>query len=317
MNSLKELAKVLKKSKKIALFTHINPDSDALGSVFAMYYSLQSMGKIAEVFIEDKVPEQNKRIIDEKLINSGECNVHDFDTFLCCDVSDINRLGKYSHVYDLKNNTIVLDHHIATKLIGKYNHIDASISSACELVYDLLKQMKVKMSNKALTCIYMGLASDTGSFINSNTNEHSFKIAHELAAAGVDMNFVNEVLFKSITKKEIIFMQHLWNNYKTDKEIAYIVVDYKTLQALKGDYTDCSNYSAKLLQVEGMKYSFSLVEREPGLYSVSLRSRAGYNVRSVAEMLGGGGHMCASGAKFKSTNIAKIKREILKALKEG
>lgn len=317
MNSLKDLAKVLKKSKKIALFTHINPDSDAIGSVFALFYAFRATGKEVDIFIEDKLPSPNKRIVDETVVKTGECNVADYDTFMCCDVSDLNRLGKYSQVYDLKNNTIVLDHHMTTKLIGRYNYIDASISSASELVYDLLKLMKIKMTNKVLTCIYMGLTSDTGSFINSNTNEHSFKVAHEIARAGVDMNFVNEILFKSVTKKQIGFKQYLWNNYKLEKDIAYIVVDYKTLQELKGDYSDCSNFSAKLIQIENIKYSFSLIEREPGFVSLSLRSRAGYNVRAVAEKLGGGGHICASGAKFQAANITKIKKEVLKAIKEN
>ena len=279
MNSLKDIAKVLKKSKKVALFTHINPDSDALGSVFAMYYALKAQGKEAEIFIKDEISAINKRLVDTKLINTGECNITVFDTFVCCDVSEPHRICSNTNIFNLTNNTIVLDHHITAQLIGKYNHIDASISSCCELVYDLIKLMKVRLNNKILSCVYMGLTSDTNSFVNSNTNEHSFKVAHEIAKSGLDLNVINEIIYKSVTKKEISFKQYLWNNYKTDKDIAYILMDYKTLQSLKGNSTDCSGYSSKLLAIENINYSFSLIEKEPGLMTLSMRSRAGYNGR--------------------------------------
>lgn len=316
MNSLKELAKALKKSKKVALFTHISPDSDALGSVFAMYHALNSLGKQAVIFIEENYSDANKHLIDEKLINRDVCNSADFDTFLCCDASSLQRLGKYADVFDIKNNTIVLDHHYCTKHIARFNHVDASMSSCSELVYELLKIMKVRFNNKILSYIYMGLTSDTNSFINSNTNAHSFKVAYELAKAGVDMNAINEALFRSVTKTEIRFKQFLWTNYKIDKDIAYIIVRYKDLQELQGDNKDCSGYSAKLLTIDKVKYSFSLVEKEPGLISLSMRSRKGSNVRSVAEKLGGGGHICAAGAKFKGTNLNKIKKEIIQSIRD-
>ena len=161
----------------------------------------------------------------------------------------------------------------------------------------------------------MGLTSDTNSFVNSNTNAHSFKVAYELAKAGVDMNAINEALFRSVTKREIRFKQFLWTNYKIDKEIAYIVVSYKNLQELKGDHKDCSGFSAKLLTIDHVKYSFSLVEKEPGVLTLSMRSRKGSNVRSVAEKLGGGGHICAAGAKFQGKNLSKIKNEIIEAIR--
>ena len=317
MNSLKDLAKVLKKSKRIALFTHVSPDFDALGSVFALYYSLKNMAKEPEIFIEEQLSTKQKSLVEEKLINHGECDQTKFDTFVCCDVSDIKRLGAYSSIYEGNNNTIVLDHHLAVQLIGKYNHIDASISSCAELVYDLLKIMKVKFSTKTLSMVYAGLASDTNSFINTNTNEHSFRVAYEITKAGVDTNFINETLFKTLTKTQISFQQYLWNNYKINKDCAYILLDNKTLQSLKGEEGDYSGFSAKLISIQNVKYSFSLVEKEPGVVTVSLRSRKGYDVRSVAEKLGGGGHLCASGAKINTSNLSKIKTEILKAINQA
>ncbi|MBO5394382.1 MAG: DHH family phosphoesterase [Clostridia bacterium] len=317
MNSLKDIAKVLKKAKRIALFTHNNPDSDALGCVFGLYYAFKTMGKEAEIFIKDEIPYVNQRLIDTKLINSGECSPTQFDTFMCCDVSELQRIGCGDNIFNLTNNTIVLDHHITAQLIGKYNHIDASISSCSELVYDLLKLMKVRFNAKILSCIYMGLSADTNSFINANTNAHSFKVAYEIAKFGIDLTTINEVIYKSMSKDEIAFKQYLWNNYKAEKDVAYIVMDYKTLQELKGNNSSCSNFSSKLLSIDKINYAFSLIEKEPGVLSLSMRSRSGYNVRIVAEKFGGGGHTCAAGAKIASKAINKIKKEIVSAIRQS
>ena len=316
MNSLKEIAKVLKKSNKIALFGHISTDFDALGSLFSLYHSLKSLGKQPTVFVQDKLTEQQKLFVDVDLIESGDCDISAFDTFVCCDVSDKKMLGKYAHIYNCTNNTIVLDHHVATQLIGKYNYIDASMSSCSELVYELLKLLKVRFTSKILSYVYIGLSSDTKSFVNSNTNEHSFKVAYEIAKFGIDMNRVNEVLYKTKTRKEISFQQYLWNNYKIQRDCAYFTIDYKTLQELKGDHTNCSGFSGKLICIEKVNYAFTIIEKEPGLLTVSLRSKMGYNVRKVAEKFGGGGHICASGASVKNVKIPQIKNEILKSIKE-
>ncbi|MBQ8444406.1 MAG: hypothetical protein IJX25_03545, partial [Clostridia bacterium] len=101
-----------------------------------------------------------------------------------------------------------------------------------------------------------------------------------------------------------------------DKDIAYILMDYKTLQSLKGNSTDCSGYSSKLLTIENINYSFSLIEKEPGLMTLSMRSRAGYNVRLASEKLGGGGHSCAAGAKINATSLNKIKKEVIDAIRQ-
>ena len=55
---LKKIADVLKKSEKIAIFTHINPDGDALGSSFGMKRVLDSMGKNATVYLGEEMPQK-------------------------------------------------------------------------------------------------------------------------------------------------------------------------------------------------------------------------------------------------------------------
>ena len=42
--------------KRFLITSHIDPDGDALGSVFSLYWVLKSLGKEACVYLKDNVP---------------------------------------------------------------------------------------------------------------------------------------------------------------------------------------------------------------------------------------------------------------------
>lgn len=311
MNKLKEIAKVIKKAKSIALFMHISPDYDALASSFALYYTMKKMNKVVEIFSKDKLNSTQKKIFDETIINNKSCKRENFDLFICSDVSSLNRLGDYSNIFTTKDKTIIIDHHVCNEEIGYYNYINNNRSSCSEIIFDLLKLLPPKLDLKIATLLYAGLSSDTASFINSNTNEFSLSTAYNLTKMGVNINQINQILYETRTLKEIDFKKYLWNNYKIKKDCAYCLMDYDTLKMLKGKKSDCISYSKSLISIENINYSFSIVEEKKGEYNLSMRSKIGFDVRKVAEKVGGGGHICAAGAKFQAKNINEASKIIL------
>ena len=56
MISLSELSSKLKQEKSVALFCHIRPDGDTLGSALALSNALKNLGIRAQVFCDDLVP---------------------------------------------------------------------------------------------------------------------------------------------------------------------------------------------------------------------------------------------------------------------
>ena len=77
---------------------------------------------------------------------------------------------------------------------------------------------------------------------------------------------------------------------------------------------DCDGFSRKLLTILGINKSFSLIEKSKNLYSVSFRSCSTTDVRKAAIKLGGGGHMCASGATFEAKTMAEAKKMVFDAI---
>ncbi len=314
MDSLKEISKQIKKAKSIAIFTHISPDCDALGSSYALMTALTQMKINADIYIKEALTNEQIKLFNENRILRAECNTAQYDLFIATDVSSLNRLGDYSEIFsNEKNLTIVLDHHHCDKLIGKLNYIDTNSSSASEIVFLLLKELKVDIKSEIATMLFAGLTADTSSFQNSNTNAKSFLNAYELCELNAETIKVNQILYESKTEHEMLFNKYLLNNFKIINNCAYIAIDKKILKKLNGSKADCSFFSRALVSIENIVYGFSIVEEDNGLFSLSLRAKDGYNVKVIAEKFGGGGHICAAGAKLFAKNIKEATNMVLEA----
>ena len=317
-NSLKQIAKEIKKAKSIAIFTHINPDFDAFGSSMPLYYVLKKLNKHVVLFSKNKLTYQEGLLLDPSIICSEDCREDDFDLFISTDTPALHRLGDYSKIFEnTNNNTIVLDHHNNYDLKGKFNFIDPTYSSCSEITFEILKLMKVKIEPFVATILYAGLSSDTNSFVNGNTNSASFMHGYELSKLNADLIGVNQKLYRTKTLVEIDFKKYLYANYKVKDDIAYCVIDYKTIKSLKGEKVNCSGFSTDLISIENINYSFSITEDETGLYDISFRAKQGFSVNNIASALGGGGHVCASGAKIKAKSADSLVKKVISLIEKN
>ena len=314
MNNFFRIIRTIKKAKKIAVFTHVDPDPDAIGSSLALTKALTKIKKTVDLYIMDKFTDSENAIFDKSPMRQDECNPNEYDLMITTDVPSIFRLGIYGEVVSNFENTIVLDHHMNVDLLGKYAYIDTDSSSCCEIVFKLIRRMGIKVDKEMATYLYAGLSSDTNSFTNSNVNVKSFKNAYHLLKLGANVNEINEKQYKMRTKKEIIFRNYLWNNYVQHKNSAYILIDRKTLKKLKGSKDDCNNFSSELVSINGIDYGFAIIEVDDKSFYVSMRSKVGYDVRKIATELGGGGHLCAAATTLTAKSINSAKNKIFRIL---
>ena len=105
-NDLKQIAEDIKEADSIALFTHISPDCDAVGSVYSMHDALSSLGKKVAIFSKDEMKAEDKLLFDSSLI-SRECSSDEFDLFIACDVPASHRLGEYEEIFLAKDTRII------------------------------------------------------------------------------------------------------------------------------------------------------------------------------------------------------------------
>lgn len=310
-NTFKEIKKAIKKAKAVAVFTHINPDYDALGSAMSMVLACRNMGKKSYLFTKDKLTDRQELIFDKSLVLNTKSDLESFDLYISVDTPRIERLGEYGQDFIKYENTIVIDHHNNNGLVGKLNYVNINYSSCSEIVLKILCKIKNTINSNVASYLFSGISGDTGTFTNTNVNENSFSSALQLLKLGADITSINEKQYKNRTKKDIDFERYLLNNFTTVKDCAYCLIDSDTLKQMKGKKSDCDNFSSELIKIQGINYSFSIIEDKKGIYHISLRSMNRYDVRKIAEKLGGGGHVCAAGATITAGDILEAKNKVL------
>ena len=313
----KKLKTTIKTATNIAVFAHIRPDCDALGSALSLKEGLEKLGKSVDFFSKDKLTLNQLAIFGESEIKSDDCDFDRYDMLISVDASSFDRLGAYAEGFASHTCTLILDHHRGNNLTGTFKYVFPEYSSCSEMVMELLNFLKIKIDKHMASLLYSGLSADTNSFINTNVNYNSFYVALKLISLGADVNKINELQYKNKTKIEVECKKYLWSNFKYCDDVSYIVVSNKALSEMGATKPDCDNFSNELLSIQGIHYSFSLIEEEQGKINLSMRSKDGYNVQKIASSLGGGGHLCASGATILNKTLQEALDIVLNEVRKS
>lgn len=308
MIEFREAKKYIKKANKIYVVGHINPDGDSIGSSFSMCLALRKMGKDVSVIIP-----RHSGIFDFlPYIDTGKTSIEEdeIDLLIVVDSSDMSRIALSAEDIKKAKNIVMIDHHKKTNLYGKVNVIDETCPATCQLVYEFLTYLKVKIDVDIATYIYSGILTDTGSFNYSTTNERTLAIVSKLLGLGIDFARICKQLNDTIKESKLKLIATAINNMEVyeNGKIRYTYVDYETLSKLGVDEEDAEGMTNYLRMVEGTEVAIYVRGKENGTNKVSLRSGDKVDVSILAILFGGGGHKRASGYTMpESIEISKQK----------
>lgn len=315
MLEFKEAKKYIKNAKKIYVVGHINPDGDSIGSSFAMYLSLKKIGKDVNVIIPkhseifDFLPhmDEAKQSIEEDEI----------DLLIAVDSSDIKRLALSEEDIKKAKNIIMIDHHKRSSVYGKVNVIDEFCPATCQLVYEFITYLKVKIDIDIATYIYSGILTDTGSFNYSTTNERTLAIVSKLVGLGINFSYICKKLNDTIKESKLKLIALAINNMEVyeNGKIRYTYVDYDTISKLGVDEEDAEGMTNYLRMVEGTEVAVYVRGKSNGTNKVSLRSGDTVDVGAIAILFGGGGHKRASGYTMPE-DVETSKQKLLAELRK-
>lgn len=305
----------LNSSETISIFTHIRPDGDCLGSALALGIALENEGKKVDYFCPSIINESFMFLPNIKRFNKQKYK--HYDLAIAVDCSDLNRLSQTADIFNGANKTIKIDHHVSNDNFAELNYV-YQLPSTCEIVYDLLNQMKLPITKDIATALYSGVSSDTGCFMHSNTTNYTHKVASELIDLGADFNTANFWLFKFKTLGQIELIKCAYNNmcFLENNKIVLVYVKIKDLE--KCNLTNLDSYILvnNFVGIKGVDLTVVLTEDTPNFYFVSFRGNDNIRCDKIAETFGGGGHINASGCKIRGT-IQTIKNKIIKAYKDN
>lgn len=294
----------LKKAENVGIFTHINPDGDAMGSAFSLKAVLEDMGKSAKVFYSGVA--ESKLL--EMVVGAAETdeNTEGCDLLVALDCAASDRLGVWCDAFLEHKNTAAIDHHI-THVEFADDTVVGDISSTCELMYALYREMGIEISLAAATNLYIGMATDTGNFKFSSVTGDTHRVVAELIDAGVDFAKISKKLFDTVSKE---YLELKMRAIKSLKYYAGGAISVLTLE--KADFSESGITEAEAasivtlpVSVEGVEVGVYVRHRMSEGYKVSLRSVSRVDVSEIASIFGGGGHIRAAAYSVDEEDMRK------------
>ena len=311
---ISKIDSLIQDSKSILLLTHESPDGDAIGSVLSFYHYLTSINKNVDMCILDIPKVFNFLPSIDKIVDTTKEN---YDLGIVVDCASKDRIGQKEDYISKCKNVIVIDHHMSNTNYGNVNYVLGNISSCCQVIYYLFKDLGISVSNEIGQAIMTGVLTDTNGFGNNDVDSDTFKLAYELSILGVDIHCVYKNLLwkKTISQYNLmkIGMERL--EFLFDGKVAFTYIldeDFFRVGASLGEHEGIVDIGRNIEGVE-----ISVLMRENKGWTISLRSTGNVDVGEIALSLGGGGHKMASGGKlygsFEETKNILI-NEIKKAL---
>lgn len=322
MSSFKEIKEEIMKSKRIGLSFHTSPDGDAIGSTLSLLNALRYLGKDAYIISRDVIPDNFSFLSFANEVDGITLEPKaDTDLVIVLDCGNIDRISA-----DLSNyigKIINIDHHISNEKYGFINYVDITAAATCEISYLLIKELGIDFHNKngietAIgSAVYIGIVTDTGSFRHSNVTSRTHSIVSELIELGIDNSKIHSNLFDNKPFEKVKLMGSVLSNIELvlDNKVAVLQIPKGMLEEFNLQNTDTSDIISVGLGIKGVEVSMLLKEVEDGVKG-SLRSKNNVDVRKIAEVYGGGGHIKAAGVMQKGIDIAKAKENLLKTIKE-
>jgi len=302
-------------SKRIGISFHTSPDGDSIGSSLALMQGLMKLNKEVYILCDDKTPEVYNFLPYFKSLNNASNTIKDgTDCIVVLDCGSYNRISVNLNAYPKNYTLINVDHHITNELYGDINFIDTHASAVGEIVYNILRELKVSIDENIGICLYTSIVTDTGGFKYSNTTTETHNIIGELIKTGINFSEVHRLIFENKKYERVKLYGSVINSmYLTHNDkVCVMKLTSEILNSFSNKASDTSDIISIGMEIDTVEVAILLKEMSEGV-KISLRSKSIVDVRKIAETFGGGGHTRAAGLSIdKSLN--EVENIILNAV---
>jgi bifunctional oligoribonuclease and PAP phosphatase NrnA len=285
----------------VVLSGHVQPDADALGSTLALAEGLRRRGaRVLATFPDPFVLPASLAWLPgaEGLVPSAEVPGSP-DVFVSLDAASPGRLGELAALLEGAATSVVVDHHASNPGFGDVRVVDPAAPATVVLVADLLDGLGVALDPRLATCLYAGLAADTGSFRLGNTRPDTHDLAARLLATGIDHAGISQRLFDTAPFGWLGLLSVTAGRAVLEPDVGAGLVWTWSSTAEAAEHGLPGEQLEALVDVvrstQEADVACVLKGQDDGSWSVSLRSRGATDVARVAMALGGGGHRAAAG----------------------
>lgn len=310
---LHSAASRIRSANSLVVACHIRPDADALGSLLGLCLGLEQLGKQVVAASADGVPEAYRFLSGWERVVTSPGGSWDVGIGLDADGSD--RLGALEALILAQPVVIDIDHHTGPDPFGHVQLVDCTAAATGELVYELLRELDVRITPEIAVCLMSAILTDTGSFRFSNVTANVFRIAGELVEAGASPSPIYEAIYGSRPYGATLLLGRLLSRVQRseDGRVVWASIGQEDFCSVGVGSEATEGFVDQLRMVEGAEVSVFLREEVNGEVRVSLRSRGTFNVARIAEEFRGGGHVPAAGCTL-SGPLEEAERRVIAAV---
>lgn len=300
------------KGAKLVVAGHMRPDGDCVGSAFALAEILQNAGADVVCVNQNPVPHLYENIAAAQFESAAEFA----DTsrkVVIVDCSDLQRVNaefseKFADVF------ACIDHHASGRSAAEIKIVDVCAGATAEIIALLARDAGVKISVRAATLLYLGIATDTRQWTTSSTRVESFEAAEFLVKCGVDANYVAQQLYQRerFGKMKLLaqYLQSLQMYLRG--RVCFGFIPRGTFEKTDSCKEDTDGLVDFARSIDGVEIAATLEELSDGSIKGSLRGRSPeLQVNKIAETFGGGGHLAAAGFTAKNETFNSIIPKLL------
>ncbi len=307
-NFLSAFKRIISIQKKIVIIPHRNPDGDALGSALALKHFLEAKKHKVNIVSPNDYPTFLKWLPGESDIikfskkpSIARDKINNAELIFGLDFNSLSRIQDLSEIVKKTNvDKIMIDHHESPEFFANLNYSDPSMSSTCEMVYNIINASDSKLLDKKIACcLYTGIMTDTGSFRYPSTTSKTHQVVSHLLSLGANSSEIHQKIFDSSSMSRIKLLGISLSNLVKipDLPVVYITLSKQELVLCdfkKGDTEGFVNYG---LSLKGVNFSCMMIENEnEGKIKMSFRSQGNFSVDNFARnYFNGGGHLNAAG----------------------
>ncbi|MBF0499579.1 MAG: DHH family phosphoesterase [Candidatus Riflebacteria bacterium] len=318
-SGLSAVVSAIRAGSRFLVVSHLRPDGDAVGCLAGLARSLRKAGKWVDIGLADQPPERFAFLLEEEvLVKPGRVN-SDYDVIICLDAGDASRTGFEQDFDSTRAVLIDIDHHASNTCFGEINFLDFGASSTCEMITSLIQTADFPLDSDVAEGLYLGLATDSRFFQNENLRASAHLSAAALLGTGLDTAPILSILNGGRTLQEMKTLGKGLEKVEMDCDgrFAFSVLTHNDLAACGAvrENVWASGLFNQLTTIKGVIVSLVAVEDIDGKIFCEFRSRGGFDVKSIAVAMGGGGHLAASGCS-RSAPLDDVVMEACRLIRE-
>lgn len=312
------LAGLIKNADQVYVMGHKNSDLDSFGASLGIARIAIGYGKNTKVIldfesIEQKTKEVAKMVrsraeYKDLIISAIEAMEHETkDTLLIIVDNHKPSLAISRILLDRVKNKVVIDHHRRGEEFIEapvLTYLEPAASSTVELIVEMseYQNVDIDISDLDATIMYAGMLIDTNYFkqrVGVRTFQSAARLKDLQANVTMAYEFLEDSYKETLERLTIAQKAYQYNPYIL---IAVADEDHEYTRTI------LAKSSNAMLEVSGIKASFTIGKVAKNSIAISARSTKDINVQIIMENMGGGGHFSMAAAQFEDKTMEEVKQ---------